>query len=116
MSFAGEHTRKVVLQKRMVAQDPDSGQKTEQWGQDRSLYAEFWDRHARQGQADGQIITIQDTRCKVRYMPQLDRAVDNQAEVNNRIIDGDVVWHITSIVPEGRRKYQLMTLERKDDN
>ena len=116
MSINGEHTRRVILQKRTVSQDPDSGQKVESWGVDRSLYANFWDRHSRQGHSDGQIITIQDTRCRVRYVPQLDRRVDNQAEVNNRILDGDVVWKITSIVPEGRRKHQLMTLERKDDN
>ena len=114
MTMVGEHTRKVILQKRTLSQD-SSNQMVETWGQDRNIYMSFADNHARQGQSDGQVLVVQDTRGKIRYTPQLDRRVDNQAEANHRIVDGGVVWDILSIVPEGRRKYFILTLERRDN-
>jgi len=116
MTLVGEHTRRVMLQRREVVQDPNSNEQVDSWVNVRRIYASFDDRAAREGQTDGQVLVVQNTTAKIRYRPELDRRVDNQAEANHRILDGGVVCNILSIVPEGRRKYQILTLERKDDN
>lgn len=108
MRFIGEHTEKVGLEKRTVSYG-DANDVVETWTSYKSLYAEFWERQAKEGEQDGQILVIQDVRCKIRFISELN-------EVDYRINRNGEIYDIQSIVRVGRNKEQLLILERRDND
>ncbi len=102
--FIGEHTELVSLEKRTIAYN-DFNEEIETWTEDREVYAEFFERQGKEGDTDGQIVVVQDIRCKVRYISGLN-------EADYRINRDGTIYDIISIVREGRRRNQLLMLER----
>ena len=110
MRFDGEHTEPVTLQLRSVTKN-DHNEQVYTWSDYRKLYAEFYSRQGKQAASDGQILVVQDLRCRIRW-------ISNLNERDYRIIRpkmGNEIYTITSIVQEGRRKYLLLMLERRDN-
>lgn len=108
MRFISEHTEKVGLEKRTVSYG-SANDVIETWANDRNVYAEFWERQAKEGEQDGQILVIQDVRCKIRFINGLN-------EVDYRINRSGEIYDIQSIVRVGRNKEQLLILERRDND
>src|SRR5690625_1650629 len=112
MRFKGEHTEKVTLKQRTEERN-EYGELIESWdSNDVTVYAEFFERHGKEGESDGQIMVIQDVRCKVRYRPALDPNQGNRPERDHRIVRGSTTYDIQSVVQEGRRQAQLLILQR----
>ena len=107
MRFIGEHTEKIELQKRTLTYN-DFNEEIQTWVKDRDLYAEFFEQQGKEGQSDGQILAIQDTRCKIRYIHGLNKR-------DFRIKRGDDIYDIQSIVRAGRNKEQRLILEWRDN-
>lgn len=107
MNFKGEHTRRVILEKREVTYN-EYNEEIEVWKSYKELFAEFYARQAKEGVVEGQNIVVQDKRCKIRY-------VDGLNEADFRIKDGGTIYDITSIIPAGRRKELRLMLEKRDN-
>lgn len=109
----GERVEKVTAKKRAVTYN-DFNEVVEDWdSNDISLYAEFWGRHGKEGEQNGQVLVVQDTRCKVRYNARFDTRISPDAEADNRIVRNNITYDITSILNEDRGKTQLLMLERR---
>ena len=107
MRFVGEHTELIELQKRTLTYN-DFNEEIETWAKDRDLYAEFFEQQGKEGESSGQILVVQDIRCKIRYVEGLN-------EKDYRVKRGDEIYDIQSIVREGRNKEQRLVLERRDN-
>jgi head-tail adaptor len=108
MRFKGSHTEKVTLQKREVSFSA-SNDTVEDWSQhDRPIFAEFFERQAKEGLTEGQVVVIQDVRCRIRFIGGLN-------ERDYRIVRNGEIYDIQSIVHEGRRKAQRLMLQRRDN-
>lgn len=115
MRFKGEHTELVTLKNRTVTYVNNEPQ--EDWdSNDTEIYAEFWEKHGKEGDTDGQILVMQDVRCKIRYREGLDPDVTAAPEANYRIKRGLTEYDIVSVVKEGRRKELMLMLTRRDNN
>lgn len=112
--FKGEHTEKVTLKKRDVTYN-SLNEQVEDWdSNDESIFAEFFARHGKEGEEGGQVLVIQDTRCKIRYKSGLDPTENSSPEADYRIERGNVTYDIESIVMEGRNKTMKLMLKRRD--
>jgi head-tail adaptor len=115
MRFNGDHTERVTLKKRSISYN-DFNEQVEDWdSNDTEMYAEFWEKHGKEGDTDGQILVMQDVRCKIRYREDLDPDYNHSPESNYRIKRGVTVYDVVSIVKEGRRKALLLMLTRRDN-
>lgn len=116
MRFRGDKTEKVTLKQRTFTYN-DYNEEVEDWdSNDEPIYAEFRERHGKEGDSDGQIAVIQDVRCKVRYKQKLDPDIDgNTPEADFRIKRGTTTYDIVSITKGGRNEELMMMLTRKDN-
>lgn len=114
MRFKGEKTEKVTLKQRSTTYN-DLNEQVDSWdSNDETIYAEFLERHGKEGESDGQVLVIQDVRCKVRYKSKLDPDISsNEPEVDFRIKRGTTTYDITSIIKQGRREALLLMLQRR---
>ncbi len=116
MRMIGEHTEKVTLKKKSVTIDPEYNEDIVDWdSNDETIFAEFFERQGKEGDRSGQIVVLQDVRCKIRYKEGLDPDYGNQPETDYRIVRGQTTYDITSVVKEGRRKELRLMLERRDN-
>ncbi len=116
MRFAGEMTEKVTLKKKSVTIDTEYNEETVDWdSNDETIFAEFFERQGKEGDREGQILVMQDVRCKIRYRQELDPDYGNQPETDYRIKRNETTYDITSVVKEGRRKELRLMLQRRDN-
>lgn len=113
MRFKGERTEKVTLKKRSVTYN-SLNEPVEDWdSNDTTIYAEFLERHGKEGGKDGQVLVIQDVRCKIRYRTALDTRENPDCEATHRIVRDGITYDITSAIPEGRRQKIMLMLQRR---
>ncbi len=116
MRFTGEHTEKVTLKKKSVTIDTEYNEETVDWdSNDETIYAEFYERQGKEGGREGQVVVLQDVRCKLRYKSELDPDQGGNPEENYRIKRGSTTYDITSVVKEGRRTELRLMLQRRDN-
>lgn len=114
MRLKGEKTERVTLKQRTVTFN-DLNEQVEDWdSNDETIYAEFLERHGKEAESGGQVLVIQDVRCKIRYKSKLDPDIDsNQPEGDFRIKRGTTEYDITSIIKRGRNEALLLMLQRR---
>lgn len=116
MRFDSEKTEKVTLKQRTQTGTNEFNEPEYSWdAADTTIWAEFYEKHGKEGDSEGQILVVQDVRCKVRYRSSLDPNVTAAPEAKHRIVRGITTYDVESIVPVGRRKGFKLMLKRRDN-
>lgn len=112
MRISGKQVRKVVLLKKTTTEN-EYNEPIETWNPDTSKYSageffvEWWDQGGKETLENGQIVAVKDTRCKCRYIADLNE--------KDYAIRKDKDYDIQSIKEIGRSEGQLLILEARDN-
>jgi head-tail adaptor len=105
MKFDGSKTEKVILQQRQIVRNENNESIIGWENNDREIYAEFWQRHAKQEDIGGQTATEIELRCNIRWVSGLNHKA-------YRIMRGGEIYEILSVVEIPRRKGLSLILKQ----
>jgi SPP1 family predicted phage head-tail adaptor len=100
---AGLLRHRVELQRKHVAQDPNTGAISEGWATDRAVWAWVQPLSTREFLAAGESVGTLTARITIRYLPGVDHTW--------RVLHRDRVYNVEGVMPDKESGLEYLTLQ-----